>query len=159
MIATPPDSRDPSATSKADPPSRLHYAWIVAAVTFVVLLVSAAIRATPGVLMVPLEAEFGWSPAVISAAVAINLALFGLIGPFAASLMDRWGLRRVMLGALALLAMSVAMTTRMEHQWQLMLLWGVLVGTGTGGASMRSFTSARSAGRGFPETAAAPLQR
>ncbi len=121
----------------ADPsPSRLHYAWIVAAVTFVVLLVSAAIRATPGVLMVPLEAEFGWSPAVISAAVAINLALFGLIGPFAASLMDRWGLRRVMLGALALLATSVAVTTRMEHQWQLMLLWGVLVGTGTGGASM-----------------------
>ena len=127
MTATPADT---------DPPSRLHYAWIVAAVTFVVLLVSAAIRATPGVLMVPLEAEFGWSPAAISAAVAINLALFGLIGPFAASLMDRWGLRRVMLGALALLAASVAVTTRMEHQWQLILLWGVLVGTGTGGASM-----------------------
>ena len=68
---------------------RLHYAWVVAAVTFLVLLVTAGIRATPGVLMVPLEGEFGWSNASISFAVAINIALFGLIGPFAASLMER----------------------------------------------------------------------
>jgi sugar phosphate permease len=115
---------------------RFHYAWVVAAVTFIVLLVTAGIRATPGILMVPLEHEFGWNRAVISAAVAINIALFGLIGPFAASVMDRWGLRRVMLAALALLAASVALSTRMHSQWQLMLLWGVLVGTGTGGTSM-----------------------
>src|SRR5687767_12274728 len=115
---------------------RLHYGWIVALVTFVVLLVTAGIRATPGVLLISLENEFGWSRAVISAAVAINIALFGLIGPFAASVMDRWGLRRVMLAALALLAASVALSTRMHSQWQLMLLWGVLVGTGTGGTSM-----------------------
>jgi sugar phosphate permease len=115
---------------------RFHYAWVVAAVTFIVLLVTAGIRATPGILMVPLENEFGWNRAVISAAVAINIALFGLIGPFAASVMDRWGLRRVMLAALALLAASVALSTRMHSQWQLMLLWGVLVGTGTGGTSM-----------------------
>jgi sugar phosphate permease len=115
---------------------RFHYAWVVAAVTFIVLLVTAGIRATPGILMVPLEHEFGWNRAVISAAVAINIALFGLIGPFAASVMDRWGLRRVMLAALALLAASVALSTRMHSQWQLMLLWGVLVGTGSGGTSM-----------------------
>jgi sugar phosphate permease len=115
---------------------RLHYAWIVALVTFVVLLVTAGIRATPGLLMVPLETEFGWNRAVISGAVAINIALFGLIGPFAASVMDRWGLRRVMLSAIALLAVSVALTTRMHTRWELMLLWGVLVGTGTGGTSM-----------------------
>jgi sugar phosphate permease len=115
---------------------RLHYAWIIAGVTFIVLIGTAGIRATPGVLMVSLEAEFGWSRAVISSAVAINIALFGLLGPFAASLMDRWGLRRVVLGALALLAVSVALTTRMQNQWQLTLLWGVLVGTGTGVTSM-----------------------
>lgn len=115
---------------------RVHYAWIIAGVTFVVLLVTAGIRATPGVLMVSLESEFGWSRAAISGAVAINIALFGLLGPFAASLMDRWGLRRVVLGALALLAVSVALTTRMQSQWQLTLLWGVLVGTGTGVTSM-----------------------
>ena len=86
--------------------------------------------------MVSLEGEFGWSRTVISAAVAINIALFGLIGPFAASVMDRWGVRRVILGALALLAASVALTTRMQTQWQLTLLWGVLVGTGTGVTSM-----------------------
>jgi sugar phosphate permease len=115
---------------------RLHYGWIIALVTFVVLLVTAGIRATPGVLMISLENEFGWNRAVISGAVAINIALFGLIGPFAASVMDRWGLRRVVLAAVALLGFSVALTTRMETQWQLTLLWGVLVGTGTGVTSM-----------------------
>src|SRR5687767_15788545 len=115
---------------------RLHYGWIVALVTFVVLLVTAGIRATPGVLLISLENEFGWSRAVISSAVAINIALFGLIGPFAASVMDRWGVRRVILGAVALLAVSVALTTRMHTQWQLTLHWGVLVGTGTGLTSM-----------------------
>jgi sugar phosphate permease len=115
---------------------RLHYAWVVAIVTFLTLLITAGIRATPGLLMVPLESEFGWSRAVISAAVAINIALFGLIGPFAASAMDRWGLRRLVVCALALLAVSVALTTQMHSQWHVTLLWGVCVGTGTGVTSM-----------------------
>jgi sugar phosphate permease len=115
---------------------RIHYAWFIALLTFVILLVTAGIRATPGILMVPLESEFGWSRAAISAAVAINIALFGLIGPFAASVMDRLGMRRVILAALALLAVSVGLTTQMKHQWQLTLLWGVLVGSGTGVTSM-----------------------
>jgi MFS family permease len=115
---------------------RLHYAWIVAAVTFMVLLVTAGIRAAPGVLMVPLETEFGWSNASISFAIAINLALFGLIGPFAASLMDRWGLRRVVLLALLMLSISVGLTTLMKSEWQLVLLWGVCVGSGTGVTAM-----------------------
>lgn len=118
------------------PRRTFHYAWIVALVTFIVLLVTAGIRATPGVLMVSLEQEFGWSRTVISGAVAINIALFGVIGPFAASVMDRWGLRRVILAAVALLAVSVALTTRMRNQWELTLLWGVLVGTGTGVTSL-----------------------
>jgi sugar phosphate permease len=114
----------------------VHYAWVVAAVTFVILIVTAGIRATPSVLMVPLEDEFGWQRSVISLAVAINIALFGLIGPFAASLMDRLGLRRVILGALALLTVAVALTTRMQSAWQLTLLWGILVGSGSGVTSM-----------------------
>jgi MFS family permease len=116
----------------ASRPPRLHYAWIIAGVTFLVLLVTAGIRATPGVLMVPLESEFGWTTAAISLAIAVNLALFGLIGPFAASLMERWGLRRIVLCALALLTVAVALTTFMRTQWQMMLLWGVCVGSGTG---------------------------
>lgn len=117
-------------------PRRLHYAWIVAATTFFVLLVTAGIRATPSVLMIPLETEFGWSRAAISGAIAINIALFGLIGPFSAALIDRWGLRRTICGALLLLAGSVALSTRMKAEWQMTLLWGVLVGTGTGFTSM-----------------------
>jgi hypothetical protein len=124
----------PDASRLAE--KRFHYAWVVAAVTFLVLLVTAGIRATPGVLMVPLEGEFGWSYASISAAVAINIALFGLIGPFAASLMDRFGLRRIVLCALALLAVSVGLTTQMHSRWQLTLLWGICVGSGTGVTAM-----------------------
>jgi len=115
---------------------RIHYAWVIAGLTFVVLLVTAGLRSTPGLLMVPLEAEFGWSRALISTAAALNILLFGLIGPFAAGLMDRIGLRRAITGALVLLSISVFATTLMRTPWQLLLLWGVLVGIGTSGTSM-----------------------
>ncbi len=113
-----------------------HYAWVMAGVTFFVLLATAAVRATPGVLMTPLEEEFGWTKAAISGAIAINIALFGLIGPFAASLMNRWGVRRLVLAALAMLTASVALTTQMKAMWQLTLLWGVCVGSATGVTAM-----------------------
>ena len=115
---------------------RLHYAWVIALVTFVVMLITAGVRATPGLFMVPLEAEFGWSRAIISASIAVNIALFGLIGPFAASVMDRWGLRRVVLGALALMSAAVAISTRMNAEWQFFILWGIVVGAGTGVTAM-----------------------
>lgn len=86
--------------------------------------------------MVPLETEFGWTSAAISGAIAINLTLFGLIGPFAASRMDRWGLKRLVLCALVLLSVSVGLTGFMRSQWQLVLLWGVCVGSGTGVTSL-----------------------
>ena len=123
-------------TPNAERPTRFHYAWVIAVVTFVVLLMTAGIRAVPSILMVPLEAEFGWSRTVISGAVAINIALFGLLGPFVASLMDRFGLKRVVLAATSLLTVAVALTTQMHAQWQLTLLWGVLVGAATGATSM-----------------------
>ncbi len=115
---------------------KLHYAWVVAAVTFLTLLVAAGLRSTPGVLIVPLEAEFGWSRATISFAVGLNIFLYGLIGPFAAAVMDRFGLRRTMLGALALIAAGVALTPLMTRPWQLVLLWGVVVGIGSGSTAL-----------------------
>ena len=113
-------------------PHRLHYAWIVAGVTFITLIVTAAVRATPSILIVPLEQEFGWSRVTISFAISINLLLYGLIGPFAAGVLNRYGSRRVMMISLALLSGGVALTTLVRTSWQLVLLWGVLVGTGTG---------------------------
>jgi len=109
-----------------------HYAWIVLGITFVVLLTSAAIRATPGVLMVPLEQEFGWSRATISVAISINLLLYGLIGPFAAGLVNRYGPRRVMAASALLIGLGTLATITMKHPWQLVALWGVVVGCGTG---------------------------
>jgi len=126
---------------------RIHYAWIVAAVTFVALLGAAGFRATPGVLIVPLQQEFGWNRAIISVAVSINLILFGLTGPFAAALMDRFGLRKVTVAALITIAAGALATTQMTAPWQLYLLWGVVVGLGTG--SVASVFAATVANRWF----------
>jgi MFS family permease len=125
----------------------VHYGWVVVAVTFTVLLVSAAIRATPGVLIVPLEQEFGWSAETISGAIAINILLYGLIGPFAGAVIERFGLRRTVSAALLLLACGVAATSVMAAPWQLRLLWGLVVGTGTGMIAM--VMGATVAGRWF----------
>src|ERR1700749_381003 len=115
---------------------KLHYAWVVAGVTFLTLLVAAGVGATPGGLLVPLETEFGWSRATISFAIGLNIFLYGLIGPFAAAVMDRFGLRRTMLAALACIAAGVALTPLMTHSWQLILLWGAVVGAGSGATAL-----------------------
>lgn len=115
---------------------KLHYAWVVLAITFLVLLASAAIRATPAVLIVPLEHEFGWSRATISAAISVNLLLYGLIGPFAAGFIERYGPRRVMAVSALLLGIGVLGTRFMRSPGELVLLWGITVGVGTGALAL-----------------------
>jgi MFS family permease len=115
---------------------RIHPAWWVAAVTFLALVGAAAFRAVPGVLIDPLRAEFGWSVSTISAAVAVNMALYGLTAPFAAALMERFGIRRVVMCALLVVALGSGLTVFMTTSWQLVLLWGVLVGLGTGSMAL-----------------------
>jgi predicted MFS family arabinose efflux permease len=115
---------------------RFHYAWIVVGATFLTLLIGAGVRATPSVLIVPLEDAFGWSRATISMAVAINIALFGLVGPFAAALMQQIGIRRSVFLAVSLLAVSVALSSFMTEAWQLVVTWGLMVGLGTGVVAM-----------------------
>ncbi|MDF5712028.1 MAG: MFS transporter [Nostoc sp. S4] len=109
-----------------------HYGWIVAGLTFLALLVAAGIRSAPGVFIVPVEQEFGWSRATISLAISLNLVLYGLIGPFAATVMERIGIRRMMVFSLAAIAIGVGLTTLMSTPWQLVLLWGIVVGCGSG---------------------------
>jgi MFS family permease len=115
---------------------RAHYAWLIVVVTFVTLITTAGFRATPGVLIVPLQNEFGWSRATISLAVSIGLLLYGLTAPFSAALMERFGVRRVMLVALATISTGAALTTVMAAPWQLDLLWGVVVGGATGAVAV-----------------------
>ncbi|MDO9378941.1 MAG: MFS transporter [Nocardioidaceae bacterium] len=116
--------------------TRLHPAWAVAAVAFVALLGAAGFRAAPGVLIVPLHDEFGWSTSLMSTAVGVNLVLYGLTAPFAAALMDRFGVRRVAATALVLVALGSGLTLWMTAAWQLVLLWGVLIGLGTGSMAL-----------------------
>ena len=123
----------PNVTSPAAPrPARFHYAWVVVAITFLLLLVSAGVRAVPAVLMLPLEHEFGWLRTTTSAALSVNILLYGLTGPFAGSLMARVGVRRVVLVALGLLAAGVAVAPLVRERWQLVALWGLGIGVGTG---------------------------
>jgi sugar phosphate permease len=124
---------------------RLHYAWVIVAVTFVATIMVAGVRATPTVLIVPFEQEFHWTRATISFAISINLLLYGAVGPFAAAAMDRFGARRTITLALAVTAASVAMTPAMTEAWQLVALWGVMVGLSTGfvGAYLAAFIAAR----------------
>lgn len=115
---------------------RVHPAWPVAAVAFLALVGAAAFRAAPSILIDPLHEDFGWSRAAISSAVSVNLVLYGLTAPFAAALMERFGLRRVVSAALLLVATGSGLTVLMTAQWQLVLLWGVLVGLGTGSMAL-----------------------
>jgi predicted MFS family arabinose efflux permease len=115
---------------------RLHRAWLVAGVAFVALIGAAGFRATPGALITPLQDEFGWSRGTISLAVSVNLLLYGLMAPFAAALMNRFGIRRVVSCALLLVALGSGLTVFMTASWQLVLLWGVLVGLGTGSMAL-----------------------
>src|SRR5260370_37719486 len=105
------------------PGPSFHYAWIVAAITFVTLLLTAAIRATPSVLIVPFENEFHWTPASISTVISINLVLYGLIGPFAAGLMQRFGPRKIMGVSLALLRAGIAVIPLITRYEQMPLFW------------------------------------
>ena len=124
---------------------RLHYAWVIVAVTFAATIMVAGVRATPTVLIVPYREEFHWSLATISFAVSLNLLLYGAVGPFAAAVMDRFGARRTMTLALATTAAAVALTPMMREAWQLVALWGVVVGLSTGfvGAYLSAFIAAR----------------
>ena len=103
---------------------------------FLALVGAAGFRAAPGVLMVPLQQEFGWSTTVLSAAVSINLVLFGLTAPFAAALMERFGVRAVTAVALGLIGAGSALTVLVNQSWQILLTWGLLIGLGTGSMAL-----------------------
>jgi predicted MFS family arabinose efflux permease len=147
----------PRALGTPGPPARLtvrmsrriHPAWLVAVTAFVALVGAAGFRAAPGAMFVPLHDEFGWSTSVMSLAVSVNLLLYGLTAPFAAALMDRFGIRRVTTFALLMVSLGSGLTVFMTQSFQLLITWGVLIGLGTG--SMAMVFAATIANRWFVE--------
>ncbi len=125
-----------SITAALTQPRRLHYAWVVLAVTFLCLFVAAALRAVPGILMLALEHEFGWSRASISGAVSLNLLLFGLSGPWLGRWMDIYGAKCVCLISIALLTLAAGLCTLIKEIWQFYVLWGIVAGIGASGTSI-----------------------
>src|SRR6476646_10981129 len=110
----------------------IHYGWVMVGVTFLTAVITAGTVGAPGVFIVPLQNEFGWSAAEISSALSIRFILFGLMAPFAAALLNRYGLRNVTLTALVIVASALVMSLAMTEIWQLVALWGVVIGIGTG---------------------------
>ena len=109
-----------------------HYAWVIAAVTFIAMLTTSAALGLPGVMLQPLSKEFGWTTEQLSSVFAVRFALFGLLGPFAAVFVVRYGLRRVMIAAAAFIGMAMALASQVTELWQLFVLWGLVLGCGTG---------------------------
>lgn len=122
--------------TRMTPRPRLHPAYLAAALIFAVLLVSAGLRSTPGVLMLPLEEAFGWSRSTVSLAAGVGILFYGLTGPFAAALMQGLGVRRVVISALALMASATLASTLMREPWQYVATWGVAAGIGSGALAM-----------------------
>lgn len=115
---------------------RIHRAWLVAAVTLGALVAAAAFRSSTGVLFLPIEQEFGWDRATTSGAVSLNLIIYGVTAPFAAAIMERYGVRRTVAAALTLVGLSSLAATVMTSPWQLWFLWGVCIGVGTGAMAL-----------------------
>lgn len=116
--------------------SKVHYAWIVLGVTFLCLFIAAAVRSVPGIILLSLEHEFHWSREAITGATAINLLLFGLASPFLGRLMDMYGTKAITLLTLTLVVLGAGGSVFMKEIWQFYLLWGVMVGLGSGGTSI-----------------------
>jgi sugar phosphate permease len=114
----------------------IHYGWVIAGVTFMTMLVTAGALGAPGVLIVPLEKEFGWTTSEISSALALRLMLFGALAPFAAAFLNRFGVRRMILIALSIIIVGLTTSLFMTQLWQLVALWGVLIGVGSGLTAM-----------------------
>lgn len=115
---------------------KIHPAWLAALITFITLVASAGYRSAPSVLIVPLEDAFGWSRDQISLAISVNILLYGLTAPFAAALMERFTIRKVVMGALFSVGLGSFLTLFMTQPWHLVLLWGVVVGIGTGSMAL-----------------------
>lgn len=118
------------------PSRRVHRAWLVAGVTFLVLLASAAFRSSLGVMLVPIEEDLGWSRTETSIAVSLNLIVYGVAAPFAAALLERIGVRRTAVAALLLIALGCLASTAMTAPWQLSVLWGLVIGVATGSVAL-----------------------
>src|SRR5215213_4180747 len=115
---------------------RMHYAWIVLAVVFFAMLAGVGVRAAPGVMILPLQRAFGWDVSTISGAVSVNIILLGVLGPFLTGLVDVVGLKRTIIGCMALLACGTGLSVFMTAPWQLFLTWGLMVGIGAGAGAV-----------------------
>lgn len=120
---------------------RVHYAWIVLGVMFLSTLCGMGVRSAPGVIIVPLQQAFGWSVGTISGAVSLNILLLGLLGPFITALMDRFGLKRVLLSCLSLMLMGTVASATMTRPWQLYATWGIMVGIGSSAGAIGMATA------------------
>lgn len=110
---------------------RLHYSWTILTISFFSIIVAGIVRSSSGVFIEPFEAEFGWDRSIISLAFAVGLFLYGISGPFMAALIEVLGLKKMMIGSMATLLAGTLLTLVMNQPWQLILIWGIIIGLGS----------------------------
>jgi MFS family permease len=109
---------------------RIHYSWFILMITFFSIIVAGITLSSSGVFIGPFEHEFGWDRSVIAMAFAISLFLYGISGPFMAALLEVLGLKKMMLAAMAILIIGISLTLLMQQAWQLIIIWGFIIGLG-----------------------------
>ncbi|WP_144549437.1 MFS transporter [Bacillus sp. X1(2014)] len=111
---------------------RIHYSWFILSITFFSIIVAGIVRSSSGVFIEPFEKEFGWDRSIISLAFAVGLFLYGISGPFMAALIEVLGLKKMMLLSMVTLLIGTLLTLMMQHSWQLIIIWGIIIGIGSG---------------------------
>lgn len=109
---------------------RIHYSWVILVVTFFSIIVAGIVMSSSGVFIDPFESEFGWDRPMIALAFAISLFLYGMSGPFMAALLEVVGLKKMMVISMTTLLVGLSLTLIMNESWQLILIWGVIIGLG-----------------------------
>ena len=110
----------------------IHYGWVMVALAFGYGICSTAALAIPGVLLLPISQELGWSIGELSGPLGLRVTLFGLVAPFAGGLMLRYGPRAVLTGSAALLILGLLLGMVMTERWQLWLGLGTIMGVAPG---------------------------
>lgn len=113
----------------------LNQGWLVVAVLFFVVLVSAGSRSSFGIFLHPLLEQLESNRAAVSLAYTLNSIVFGVAQPLVGRALDRYGLRAVTLLSAAAMALGFALLPAVRDLGQLYLVYGALAGLGMAGTS------------------------
>ncbi len=121
-----------AALARAMAARGIHYGWLMVGLLFLYGVCSSGAMSIPGVLLLPMSRDLGWSLADLSGPLGLRVTLFGLVAPFAGGLILLFGPRKVLSAAAALLIIGLLISVTMTEKWQLWLGLGIVMGIAPG---------------------------